>query len=304
MDTLLQYLKEVAMLEGQLYTQNQLYWKIRNQADTLGYARAYEEPTLRKWKPDIGVTLFVCAQAGFWISLVISIVAIFLGYGLGNFADLFRFFLRCFPVVFVVCSIGWIFVFDYGEYAQEKKKYELDLKVYTANVEADKQRVRRELELKAQLEKEYTDLGNRWYNTRGVLDTIYGVGIIHEHYHDMVAIASFYDYLDTGRCLSLKGPGGAYATYEEDLRFQRLETKMDIIITKLDEIVSNQRMLASLLREANDTLSRIEQGNNRLMQSMAHIEENADLIEYNTRCTMQSSAVMEHIAVYKTLKNK
>lgn len=119
-----------------------------------------------------------------------------------------------------------------------------------------------------------------------------------------MAISSFYDFFDTGRCFSLTGPGGAYATYEEDIRFRRIETKLDVIINKLDEVIANQQYIGELMQEANSTLYRIEQTNNQIAQSVNHTAENSDLITFNTQCTARSAAVMEHISIYNFLKDK
>lgn len=288
---LLQYLKEAAVLECQLYTQNQLYWRLKNQADTLGHRRYYEKPILGNWIPDFSGWIGVSCALGFSVSCI----GIFF---VDEFVDLVKLFLA----LSLFFYIGIIFL-DYSLYCSKKKEFVADLKEYNANVDADQLRVRRELDIKAQLEKQYTEVSNEWHNTRNALDSLYELGIIHKKYRNLVPIASFYDYFDTGRCFVLKGPGGAYATYEEDLRFQRLETKLDVIITKLDEIIENQRMLADLMRESNDTLMRIEQASNRSMHNIERIEENLELTAYNTRCTMQSAAVMEHLLVYNTLRD-
>lgn len=184
------------------------------------------------------------------------------------------------------------------------KSYDENLDNYYRAVQADEERVERELAMRQQIQNQIGQVQFQQKKTSTALAALYDLEIIHPKYrHNMVAIASFYDYFDTGICSTLTGPHGAYSRYEEDLRFQRIYSRLDVIISKLDELIDTQRTIAQLLEQANDTLSHISRTNNRMMQKMSRIEENSDLTAYNTQCAARSSRTLENIAVYQLLRS-
>lgn len=71
----------------------------------------------------------------------------------------------------------------------------------------------------------------------------YSQGIIHPKYRNWVAVATIYEYLDTGICNELSGPNGAYKFYEEDLRAQRIAGTVDELRRKALSAYSTQSEL-------------------------------------------------------------
>ena len=315
MDQLRQYLHDIATLEGQLYTQNWIISSLEQRINPLGYANNFEKPKCAPWKPNLFdflwlpflllVVGFIPGTAAVWFCTVLldTFLDLSIYKATASFLETigssFYWYMRIATVLSIVGTIAGLYL----DKKSSKEKYKNAVLTYNEAVKNDEIRVRQELMLRTELWNQMQNVICERNKTQSVLSSIYDIGIIHPKYRYMVAVSSFYDYFDTGRCLSLTGPGGAYAVYEEDLRFQRLETRLDMIINKLDELINNQRMIADLMREANDTLYRIEAFNNRMMQSVSRIEQNSELIEYNSRCAMQSSVVMEHIMVYNALKN-
>lgn len=55
----------------------------------------------------------------------------------------------------------------------------------------------------------------------------YSIGLIHKAYQNLEAVISFFFYLDTGRVISIEGPGGMYDTYVKDCQHKEL---MNILI--------------------------------------------------------------------------
>ena len=293
------YLKDVSTLECQLYTQNRLLNQLKVKAESLGFHKTYEKPEISPWSPPIGRCIFGAFQAIIWTALLIGLVS----FIRADYDNIFIYSKKFIPVVILFVEFFCLFL-DYKEHISSKKTYEKKMQKYNEAVNADEQRVKKELLYKKELIAQWYQVKEKRDETNSVLLSIYDVGIIHEKYRNIVAVTSFYDYFDTGQCFSLTGPGGAYARYEEDLRFKRIETRLDVIINKLDEIIANQQYIASLMQEANNTLKHIETLNNSMMSDMKNIKENSELTAYNTRCSAQSSAVMEHIMIYQTLKNR
>lgn len=299
MNTLIPYLKDVASLECQMYTQDRLLNQLHKKASALGNPKKYAEPELRCKLFDVNDILISLSMA-LPPAIIAFFFSLFFGGSRAKFRDHMKFAVRSYLVIAIILFV--VFAFStYKEYRSLKKKYEKDLLKYNSAVKADARRVNNELVVRRKLAEQWDVVKAERDKTKNALDAVYQVGIIHPKYRNMVAITSFFDYFDTGRCLTLTGPGGAYATYEEDLRFKRIETRLDVVISKLDEIVANQQYMAELMREANTTLSRIESSNNSMMGNMKQIKENSELTAYNTQCAAQSNAAMEHIMIYQTL---
>lgn len=300
MKTLTRYLKDAAILEGQMYTQNWIINTLQQRISVLGIRVYYKEPVRRPWSFEFwgDSSFFLLPFLG--ISLVYELFSEIVGDG--SFFTIARdVFQTVAPVAIMEIVLRNVYHFIRHN-TSDLREYREKVSNFNAAVAADNQRVQQELIIKMELEMQLQQVMREKTATENTLNTLYSLDVIHPKYRYLVAVSSFYDYFDTGRCTAFTGPGGAYAVYEEDLRFQRLETKLDVIISKLDELINKQRMLAELMREANNTLYRIEQSNNSMMQSVSQIKENTEVIEYNSRCAMQSSAVMEHIMVYNVLK--
>ena len=86
----------------------------------------------------------------------------------------------------------------------------------------------------------------------------YSLGIIYGKYRHYVAVASFCDYLMSGRCSSLDGESGAYNIYEQESRTDEILVKLDDIIDSLENIKRNQYYIYNEISDANKSLSYIE----------------------------------------------
>jgi hypothetical protein len=89
------------------------------------------------------------------------------------------------------------------------------------------------------------------------LAEVYGLGVIHQKYHNIIAYASFYDYLDTKRCYILEGPDGAYDTFEEELRMDAVVSRLDRAVNDLEKIKESQHTLYMVMQEANRSISQL-----------------------------------------------
>ena len=325
------YLYNIAVLEGEILTQKNIQSTLRSQMAPLGQGKIYEKPTRPVWR--IRDFFLPNAKHGFeWLfytalGIVFIVLFIDLVVNIDLYAKVAKSIRSFLDDTMPIFSFIWIFIpfvlagisayaktilpasifnnlLEYFYYYQHRlETYEEKLTAYYQAVQADEERVERELAMRQQIQNQIGQVQFQQKKTSTALAALYDLEIIHPKYrHNMVAIASFYDYFDTGICSTLTGPHGAYSRYEEDLRFQRIYSRLDVIISKLDEIIETQRTIARLLEQANDTLSHISRTNNRMMQKVSRIEENSDLTAYNTQCAARSSSTLENIAVYQFLR--
>lgn len=140
-------------------------------------------------------------------------------------------------------------------------------------------------EVSEQLKKEYE-----------IQEQLLSYNIIYEKYNDIVAWTSIYEYLDSERCYDLSGPDGAYNLYESEIRANIIISKLDTIISKLDEIKQNQFMLYGIMKEIKKAvfglnevvtdmlgeLKQIKTGEDDAAKLLTEIKKSSAYIAYNS----------------------
>ena len=121
---------------------------------------------------------------------------------------------------------------------------------------------------------------------------LYSCDIIFEKYRDIVSMAMFCEYLESGRCLELLGPDGAYNLYENEIRMNMIVSQLNQVIESLEQIKNNQFLIYSALQTMNAQLSKLNTSMDKAVKSLsnietdvAHIDETAEIIAYNTERT-------------------
>lgn len=142
----------------------------------------------------------------------------------------------------------------------------------------------------------------RIYQTRNQL---YSANIVFGKYRDLVALATFYEYLMAGRCAELEGRDGAYNLYESEIRANLIISKLTDIEKSLKKIEQSQYMICSQLSEMNRTLDRINDtmgaaytaimdirtNSKDMKEYMAHIAQNTKVMAHNTAVTAYYSKI-------------
>lgn len=173
----------------------------------------------------------------------------------------------------------------------EKKAYPEKLK----EIERKKQNRKQEIEYK---KKQLTMLPSvvskseqELQQTRDLLKKYYDLGFIYPKYRGMVPVCQIYEYLESGRCFSLLGPGGAYNLYESEVRSNLIISKLDDVISRLDDLSAGQQMLANVIRESNRKID-------RLSQSLDRIEENTAMSVYYSGITAANTDYLAWLATF------
>lgn len=109
-----------------------------------------------------------------------------------------------------------------AEHQKKLSEYELQLKKEYAEYESN-------LKIIAELKKILSDL-------RTELNILYDKNIIHPQYRNIEAVTAFYNYISTGRCTALEGPGGAYNLYEEQLKQDKSDAYIEDLKSKISEL--------------------------------------------------------------------
>lgn len=318
---MLQYLDKLAQLECQAYTLERMQKQLEQNIARLGHPQKFRKPKKPEKEKltakDIGLSILatVVFFIPVWFALffVITVLVSCIGTEVyGDFdkapeyiQELSGWLMVCLPAILAPIGIFTVTLYRTAdEIKSEKKRYQKELSVYQPAVAADKLRVQQELEVKAALCAQRDDIQREHDATVAARNALYALNIIHRDYRTFVAVATFYDYFDKGICFEFEGTFGANSRYRDDLKHKQIIDRLDIIINKLDEIAKNQAFLADLLRDSNNTLYRIERGNQQMLDSMQRMEENTELTAYNTECAARSSEVTALLSLYNTLKPK
>jgi hypothetical protein len=97
------------------------------------------------------------------------------------------------------------------------------------------------------------------------LNNYYDVGVIYPKYRNLIAITTFIEYLESGRCKSLYGYTGCYNVYEQEIRQNAIISKLDQVLIQLEQIkkiqfatylaiAQSNALQSALLNTCNDML--------------------------------------------------
>lgn len=153
--------------------------------------------------------------------------------------------------------------------------------------------------IEAELKKEV----HRLMETKQILKGFYDKDIVFVKYRSFIAISSILEYLVSGRCNNLPE---AYNKYEEEIRQDIINGKLDTIIGELEAIEENQYMLYDAIMSANKKLGDISSGINKTLSSLSQIEDNSVINAYNSAIIDENEKYQNKLltfdVTYRTLR--
>lgn len=89
-------------------------------------------------------------------------------------------------------------------------------------------------------------------------EKLYSSGIVFKKYRTLEALSAICEYIEAERCDKLEGENGAYNLFEQELRADRIISRLDKIQESLDAIMENQYLLYAAIKETNTKLAQIK----------------------------------------------
>ena len=170
---------------------------------------------------------------------------------------------------------------------------------YTNTIEVEEKNRDREatygkhlIAVSERLEKQLDDTSN-------ALKKLYSINIIHPKYQNLIAIASFCEYFETGRCTQLEGHEGAYNIFENEVRLDKIITNQERILDSLDQIKNNQYTLYCAMRESQYQLQRISGKLDRVMSLSEQTAQNSAITAYNSKCSADNTAALNSYMLWR-----
>lgn len=108
---------------------------------------------------------------------------------------------------------------------------------------------------------------------------LYGYNVIFSKYQNLVAVATFYEYLMAGRCELLEGANGAYNLYETEIRANLIIGQLSQVIESLEQVKGNQYMIYSELKNINQNIEVLNSTMNSALQTLRKISYSAEKME-------------------------
>lgn len=134
--------------------------------------------------------------------------------------------------------------------------------------------------------------------TQDLLQQYYNLDVVYPKYRGLVPICTIYEYIESGRCVSLTGPNGAYNLYESELRMNLIIDKLDTVIDELVAIKESQYMLYEAIQASNEQLARLSNAVDNLQSTADSIERNTELSSYYNGITATNAAFMGWLSAY------
>ncbi|MDO4333296.1 MAG: hypothetical protein Q4C58_11530 [Eubacteriales bacterium] len=303
------YLAKALELEKIIYTLNRAISWLQTQENGINVTpKNYPEPEVPHHSSGavdfiadlFGVLLIslVCAIVGIPIFFVYAIIRAFSGGA--EWSDLKIIMIVCGAIGFVL-SLLMIWGGGASDSGEKESDYERKCREYNELVKKDKQRISRALQQKENIHSQIEVLVQKRNIIRQTLNQLYQLNVIYPKYRNFIAIATFYEYFDSGRCNSLEGHEGAYNIYENEIRLNAILSKLDDVINHLEEIKNNQYAIYSAINEGNRVAKKLYDNSMRLIDNTNAIEQNTSISAYADTITAKNSEILKYIAIFDRL---
>lgn len=280
-NTLLKYLRTILKLETDLRTLSVSMNRNRQQASQL--SQTY---TIQKPETNLGTGI-----SGFFFYLLMAFILSIIPFGIAAFF-FFGYYVSksglFFVFGFAVALVGVaVFGVVMSTAREERKQAPEKLRQYEKDVAENERQMQANRKALIIVNQDYEALKQRYNKATSLLQKYYDLNIIYPKYRGIVPVAMFVQYLESGIVYQLEGPDGAYSRYEDELFRQLIINKLDVIVTRLDDIRSTQYELANSLEKSN--------------QQIMELNSHAEIQAYNTMQTNAEVKALKDYTIFRDL---
>lgn len=287
-----EYLKMMIELEKNKLIQENTIYQLKQKFARLGKSQNLKPP--KEQNVELNITPHFLAW-GFLFGLISTIVACIIYYNdslrlrsLGGLVESFQYYLTLVGVCFGSFLIGGlifggVFGFITSSIVQARRQSEIsreyknELQIYYEREKEDEKRVNDELIEKRKIYREIEKLEAIYDRNCLNIKHMYSYNIIpdNDDYRGLVPVCMFYQYLDEKQTYSLErnpnnGDPGAIRLYIEDQYQEKILTKLDVVIEKLDKIIDRQNQLYYAI---NDACKKTEELNSGVINYARQIQD-------------------------------
>lgn len=177
----------------------------------------------------------------------------------------------------------------------ESLSHKKEIKKYNNLIYNDKLRVENEKKQICFLEREKKALEQKIIEVENTLSQLYSLNIIYPKYRNLIPIVTLYEYFDSGRHTNL---ADAYNKYEDELLHKHIIEKLDVVISRLEQIRQNQIALYEVIQESNYISEQIYRQSENILASNQAIEHYSAVAAYNSKVAADNTAISAYIGTY------
>ncbi len=299
-----EYLGYVKNLEARAYEQKKIYNRLCNEVKKLENRQYSAEKRLLK-NEGIDALLQSIITFGCLGGVIGLIIGLFIGISMESGFILLKIFncdIKYLGIGFLIGAIigAAIAIVWYASEAADTNRKNQDIKNKNIQIAKNNEAMKNSDKRKVQIIKKELEIINKQYQeTRNILRRAYQLNVLHPKYQNWIAVCSLHEYLVTERCTQLSGHEGGYNIYEAEVRMNLIISKLDEVIDRLDQIQQSQYELYKALSTSNQNIDKICKQVVSVSNQLGNIEQNQALIEYNSRVTANNTEFLAWLSYFR-----
>ena len=205
-------------------------------------------------------------------------------------------------VGFFLAIVGGVGSWLVGKMIKDNQQEEIDNATDSRNaiIKKENNAIVNEAEKKNRMKKaSVNEIQKALDDTNKKLAQLYSQNIIYPKYQNLIAVSSIYEYLDSGRCDSLDGPNGAYNIYEMEARLDKIITKIDLVISRLDQIMASQYYLYTAIKEIQPSIDKVTNAIISNTEKLNEVAVNTEATAYSAKVIEKTTKVIENNQYYE-----
>lgn len=139
-------------------------------------------------------------------------------------------------------------------------------------------------------------------DTEKTLNKYYDLDVIYPKYRNLIAITTFIEYLESGRCKSLYGYTGCYNVYEQELRQNTIIGKLDQVLVQLDQIKKVQFATYLAIEQSNALQSAMLNTCNAMLDEQSRATATLEAQAQDTKIMKRNSEIVSTITTLNYIK--
>ena len=128
--------------------------------------------------------------------------------------------------------------------------------------------------------------------------------ILYIKYRNLVAVTTFIEYLESGRCKSLYGYTGCYNVYEQELRQNTIIGKLDQVLIQLDQIKKVQFATYLAIQQSNALQSSLLNTCNQMLDASTKEAALLEAQAQDNKIIKRNSEIISTISALNYIKNQ
>ncbi len=281
------YVKKICEVEREVYTVQILISDLNYQIDGLCQAQDIPLPEIVK----SGKSPFT--RNGGWYSVALLAIPI---------SGIVKSVSGGITIAIILGIIGTVWGYAHQEEV-DKRQTDQNQENYEKEKRAEVDRMRQEFAYQKELKKEVKTLQLQQQRLEQAREKLYAQGNIHMQYRGLIPISCFSHYLSTGITNRLEGQDGCYDRFDEDSWRHAVLTSLQQAVRQLQSLRQINMGLYNCLYQSNETLNRIEAGNQRIAGQLDEVRNNTALTEYNTHVSAIANTAMTYMYYDKNYRS-